>query len=604
MTDTSGSDRPAPSFFRNLRAVWAVAGPRRRLQLYATLVLMVLGALAELLTIGAVLPLLAIAADPGYAAGVPAVKKVLEAIGARPGANLIMGAATLLIAAAFASTILRLLLTWVTQKFAFGLHHDIVMRLFGRTIRQPYELYVKQNSSEVIAALDKVYFVIAGILAPGVQAVTSAGIALCIGVFLFVIDPVAALVAGASFGLLYLGLSIAANRTLRRVSAGLADVRVQRVKAVQESLGGIRDIILDQSQAVFERKLGSEDNRMRRLLILSQFIGLSPRLIVEGAGITLVAVMAVWFSLQPGGVLGAIPVLGALALGAQRLLPLLQSVYLGWSGYAVHAHNLNDVVTFLNRPVSTARALPEGQTIKPFGDRIELRDVAFGYSPDALALRNVNLVIRRGERIGLIGKTGSGKSTLVDLLMGLLRPTRGEVLLGGDRLDEANLSNWQAQVAHVPQSIFLSDESIAGNIAFGSSEEEIDMARVRQAAERADISSFVEQLPAGFATKVGERGIRLSGGQRQRIGMARALYKRATVLILDEATSALDEQTEAAIMESVAKLDRDLTVVLIAHRLSTVAMCDRIYRLEEGSIVQSGSFEDVVVRGAAAGRRG
>jgi ATP-binding cassette subfamily B protein len=602
MVDASATASKAPSFFRNLGAILAIAGPRRRLQLYATLVLMVLGAFAELVTIGAVLPLLALAADEAYAAGIPVVQAALKAIGAGPDSNLMVVAGALLMVAAVSSTVLRLMLAWVSEKFVFGLQHDIVMRIFGRAMRQPYDWYVKQHSSAIVSGLEKVHFVAVGILTPTVTAVTSGGIALCIFAFLIFIDPVAAIVAAASVGLLYIVISIISNRTLKRVSQGLSAVRTRRVKTVQESLGGIRDIILDHSQAVFERKLEVDENELRRLMVLSSFLSALPRLVVEGMAIILVAVMAVWFSFQPGGVKAAIPVLGALALGAQRLLPLLQKVYLGYAGYAVHTHSLDDVVALMSTPVGTATALPEGQDVKPFGDRIELRNVAFGYSPETLALTDVNLTIRKGERIGLIGKTGSGKSTLVDLLMGLLPPTKGDILLGGERLDQSNLNNWQAQVAHVPQSIFLSDESIAANIAFGCSESEIDMDRVREAAEQADVRSFVEQLPAGFSTKVGERGVRLSGGQRQRIGIARALYKRATVLILDEATSALDEQTEAAIMESVARLDRELTVILIAHRLSTVATCDRIYRLEEGRIVQSGSFEDVVVQGVRTGR--
>ncbi len=598
MTDASGPATPAPSTVRNLRALWAVAGPTRRLQLYVTLVLMVLGAVAELLTIGAVLPLLALAAEPGYAENIPALKAVLDAVAGLLGVNLIVAAAALLVGNALGATVLRLMLGWVTQKFVFGLHHDINMRVFQRSVRQPYEYHVRQNSSEVLAALEKIYMIVAGVLGPGVQAITSAGIAFCIAAFLFVIDPLAAVVGGGSIGLLYIAISMLSHRTLSRVSKGLSQVRPRRIKTVQESLGGMRDIILDHSQPVFERKRNAEEDRMRRLLILHHFIALAPRLVVEGAAILLIALMAVWFSLQPGGMLAAIPVLGALALGAQRLLPLIQTVYLGWSGCAVHAHNINDIVLLMNRPERSAPALPDGQAVEPFGDAIELRGLAFCYAPDAPALKRVDLVIRKGERVGLIGKTGSGKSTLVDLLMGLLPPTEGEILLGGRRLGDDNMANWQAQLAHVPQAIFLSDDSIAANIAFGCGADEIDMDRVREAAERAEVREFVDQLPEGFATEVGERGVRLSGGQLQRIGIARALYKRATVLILDEATSALDEDTEAAIMDAVRRLDRDLTIILIAHRLSTVATCDTVYRLEGGEIVQSGSFEEVVLRRA------
>jgi ATP-binding cassette subfamily B protein len=241
--------------------------------------------------------------------------------------------------------------------------------------------------------------------------------------------------------------------------------------------------------------------------------------------------------------------------------------------------------------------------------QIDVEGLWFGYSDDEEVLKDINLTIRPGERVAFIGKTGSGKSTLTDVLMGLLTPSRGRILLNGEALDDGNIAEWQRRIAHVPQAIFLSDDSIAANIAFGSNRHEIDMERVRRAAERADIADFVERLPEGFETTVGERGIRLSGGQRQRIGIARALYKNASVLVLDEATSALDASTEAAVMEAVSGLDRELTVILIAHRLTTVAVCDTIYRLESGRIVQSGSYQEVVgdptpvAAGARRGRR-
>jgi ABC-type multidrug transport system fused ATPase/permease subunit len=314
--------------------------------------------------------------------------------------------------------------------------------------------------------------------------------------------------------------------------------------------------------------------------------------------------LAVYFSFQPGGLLAAIPVLGALAVGAQRLLPLVQQVYRGWASYSMNAHALKDVLDLMSAPASSARPAAPGGATLPASIAIEAKDLWFSYSEDEHVLKGISLIIRPGERVAFIGKTGSGKSTLIDVLMGLLRPGRGQLLLGGIAMSDSNVTEWQGRIAHVPQAIFLSDDSIAANIAFGSSEDEIDMARVLAAAERADVRSFVEQLPEGFATTVGERGIRLSGGQRQRIGIARALYKNATVLVLDEATSALDAATEASIMDSIAGLDRELTIILIAHRLSTVEGCDTIYRLESGRIVQSGSYEEVVLSSgevAAAG---
>ncbi len=589
------AERSSPTLRTTAVTLFGVMAGRRRLQLALTIVLMFIGAFAELVTIGAVLPLLALATDPRSLGNIAPVRAAFQFVGADLTGNLIVPVAVLLAVAAIISAVVRLVLTWMIQKLVYGVEYDITMGAFGRLIRQPYENHVKQNSSDALSAIEKIYLVAIGIVSPLVTAVTSAGMAMFIIIFLFAIDPLTAAIASTTIGLLYVGISLVSRKLLMMISKRGAAARTQRMKLLQESLGGIRDIILDHSQPVFEHKLAGFADEMRRLQILSNFVANSPRFVVEGAGIILVAMLSIYFSQQPGGVLEALPVLGALALGAQRLLPLIQAVYLGWASYSVHAHVLQDVLNLLRTPVRPAHLLPKGEDIRPFGTAIELRAVSFTYASEELALKDINLTIRKGERVGLIGRTGSGKRTLVDLLMGLLRPTRGQMLLSGEPMDDRNIGNWRAQIAHVPQSIFLSDDTIAANIAFGYHANEVDLERVREAARGADVLSFLEQLPDGLMTKVGERGIRLSGGQRQRIGIARALYKQATVLILDEATSALDDATEAAVMKSLEGLDRQLTVIVIAHRLSTVAICDTIYRLEAGRIVQSGSYQEVVL---------
>jgi ABC-type multidrug transport system fused ATPase/permease subunit len=295
----------------------------------------------------------------------------------------------------------------------------------------------------------------------------------------------------------------------------------------------------------------------------------------------LIAGLALMLSRGPGGLVEALPVLGALALGAQRLLPLMQSIYQGWAQVLGGRQLLDDVLGFLDLPVHD-RDLPRAPvTPLPFRRDLVLRDVNFRYGPDLpKVLDGVTLRIAKGERIGLIGKTGSGKSTLMDLIMGLLEPTTGELRVDGQLLHASSIRAWQAQIAHVPQAIYLADGTIAENIAFGLEPDRIDMDRVREASRQAEVASFVEGLAEKYDTLVGERGVRLSGGQRQRIGLARALYRRASVLVLDEATSALDTETEAAVMESIRGLGREMTILIVAHRLSTVAMCDRVFRIE------------------------
>jgi ABC-type multidrug transport system fused ATPase/permease subunit len=318
-------------------------------------------------------------------------------------------------------------------------------------------------------------------------------------------------------------MTVLANGKLSQASEALAQLRTARVQIVQESLGGMRDILLEQSQAVFYEKLYTTENRHRRNLVLVGFIQLAPRAIVEGVAVLLIAGLAVWFSIQAGGLLVAVPVLGALAIGAQRLLPMAQAVYFGWASYSAHADSIADVFALLEMPVEAESPDGEAPAIA-FDQGLAMRDITFRYADGTVALSDVNLEITKGERVGIVGKTGSGKSTLVDVLMGLLVPTDGALLVDGEPVSGARVAGWRARIAHVPQSIFLRDATIAENIAFGTAKAEIDEAQVRDAATRAGLLEFIESLPAQFSTFVGERGIRLSGGQRQRIGIARALY--------------------------------------------------------------------------------
>jgi ABC-type multidrug transport system fused ATPase/permease subunit len=352
---------------------------------------------------------------------------------------------------------------------------------------------------------------------------------------------------------------------------------------MQEGLGGIRDVLLDHSRPVFvetyERaEAGFRDARVRNALLAG-----GPRFAVEAIGMVLIAIVAVTLVQGPGGLASAVPVLGALALGAQKLLPLIQQVYNGWASTMANRKVLMDVVALLDRPVPS---MVSAKTALPFEAAIELDHVYYAYPGGrATALHGVGLTIRKGARVGIAGKTGSGKSTLIDIVIGLLEPNEGEIRVDGVKLTPANRPEWQRNIAHVPQAIFLADASVAENIAFGVRKDEIDRERVRRAAEQAELAEVVEALPEGYDTRVGERGIQLSGGQRQRVGIARALYKQASVLVFDEATSALDTETESAVMAAIERLDRDLTILIIAHRLSTLESCDTVVRLEEGKIV-------------------
>lgn len=308
----------------------------------------------------------------------------------------------------------------------------------------------------------------------------------------------------------------------------------------------------------------------------------------------LIATLAYNLAQGDGGIVSAMPVLGALALGAQRLLPLLQQCFQAWSSIRSNQASLADTLDLLEQPMPEHARQGDVPPLV-FERNIRLDDVYFRYSPESdWVLRGVSLEIPKGSRVGVMGETGCGKSTMLDIVMGLLSPTSGSLAVDGVVIGADNGNGWQAHIAHVPQSVFLADSSIASNIAFGVPVDEIDMERVREAALRAQLLDTIQSWPEQFDTRVGERGVRLSGGQRQRIGIARALYKRADVLVFDEATSALDNETERAVMESIQALGADTTVLIIAHRLNTLNSCNIIVELGKGQVARVGSYRDIL----------
>jgi ABC-type multidrug transport system fused ATPase/permease subunit len=419
---------------------------------------------------------------------------------------------------------------------------------------------------------------------------------------LLLIDPTLAVSAGFGFGASYAVISRFSRRRLHDNSRLIATSYTQEIKALQEGLGGIRDVLLDGSQPVYCEIFRRADHALRRAQGNNVFIAQSPRFSMEAVGMILIAALAIFLSRSTQGIAAALPVLGALALGAQRLLPALQQVYNAWATMAGSHASFQDTIDLLDQPMPSQPVSAAAAPLS-FNKQISFNQVYFRYvDGEPWVIENLNLTIPKGARIGLVGATGSGKSTTLDLLMGLLDPNAGTISIDGRPLDASSVRAWQACIAHVPQSIFLADTSLAGNIAFGVPPQEIDLLRVRMAAERAQVAEFIDATPQGFNSLVGERGVRLSGGQRQRIGIARALYKQASVLVLDEATSALDNSTERSVMDAIEGLSRDLTIVLIAHRLSTVRRCDTIVEIDRGRVVAQAPYDELLEKSVSFNR--
>ena len=563
-----------------LAALYRRLPARRRRQMWATIALMLVGALAEVASVGSVLPFLAVLTNPGKLGAVPVVGGLIA--GLPPGSNLIAITASAFIGMFILSGLIRLALAWVSQSLAFSIAYDLSVIAFAKLIRQPYPYYVERHSGEALSQFEKLHTITFTILLSGSQAVISSVVAVMLVALLIAVNPAVAIVSAGILVGTYLLISVAVRSILRRNSEVGSLHAMLRIKRVQEALGGIRDILLDRSQPAFERAFNLSADRCRHVSAINSFISLSPRIIIEMLGMVMIGAYAWILAGRPGGVAAAIPMLGAMALGAQRLLPLLQQSYAGWSSFAGNRQQVDDVLELLSLEDRTPPALTPGSSV--FKQSIRFAKVGFAYPVGGKVLHDVDFTIRKGERIGIAGTTGSGKSTLMDLLLGLLDPTDGTILIDDHPLDDALRAGWQAEIAHVPQAIYLADDTLAANIAFGTPVDEIDPARVAAAARSAGISDFIATLDDGYQSMTGERGIRLSGGQRQRIGIARALYKNASVLVFDEATSALDTRTEQGIMTSVAGLASEMTIVMIAHRLTTLKDCDRIIHLEKGRI--------------------
>ncbi len=563
-----------------LSALYRTLSPRRRRQAWGTVVLMLVGALAEVVSVGSVLPFLAVLTNPDKLDSIPVVGTTIASL--PPGTNLVSLTAMIFISLFIISGLLRLFLAWVSQSLAFAIAYDLSLTAFSRLIRQPYPYYVERHSGEALSQFEKLNYITFSTLLPGLQALISTVVATLLIALLVVVNPkIAVISAGLLIGT-YVLISVTVQAILRRNSESGAVHSTLRVKRVQEAIGGIRDILLDRSQPAFERAFEHSASIFRRVSTVSSFIGQAPRLVIEMIGMVMIGAYAWSLADNPGGLTAAIPMLGALALGAQRLLPLLQASYNGWSNFVATQQNIIEVVGLLSLEDRTPPPPTPGVSL--FNRSIEFAVVGFSYPTGGPVLRDISFTINRGERIGIAGTTGSGKSTLMDLLLGLLQPSVGAILIDGRPLDDSTRAGWQSEIAHVPQAIYLTDDTLAANIAFGVPDAEIDLDRVAKAAASAGIGDFIATLPEGYSTKTGERGIRLSGGQRQRIGIARALYKQARVLVFDEATSALDTKTEEGVMASIGALAKDITIIMIAHRLTTLKDCDRVIHLESGRI--------------------
>lgn len=566
----------------------------KRKKLFYLFILTIITSCVESVSIGAIFPLLSILSDSNFLISLRNNTHFGLYLSLYSDKNIIFMICSAFVLASLFAGFLRLLLLWYQVNLGNAIGSEISSEIYERTLFQPYIVHVTRNNSEVISGiLNKSNLVVHQVILPVLYLFSSIFLLFSIVTTLFILDPKTSLFLFLGIGIIYIVVIFTVKNKLKKASNIISTDTNFVIQAIQEGLGGIRDILLDGTQSTYSKIYSQSDIRLRKAQSNVQVISTSPRFIMEALGMSFLAVLAYYSSTQQNSSISFIPILGALGLGTQRLLPIVQQIYYSWSTIRSARESLCNVLNLLNQKKNEVKY--DANFNLEFKKSFILKNIDFSYNGNIKAVKNINLTIHKGSKVGIVGKTGSGKSTLLDLIMGLLTPSSGEVLLDNNLLEKEHLSLWCSKIAHVPQFIFLADTSIAENIAFGVPEEKIDYELVRDCIRATALESMVEALPNGLGTKVGERGVRFSGGQRQRIGIARALYKKSEVIVLDEATSALDSETEKLIMKAIDEVGNNITLIIVAHRVSTLSGCDLIYEIENGRIISKKTYDELIL---------
>ena len=551
--------------------------------------------------VASIFPFLSVLSDPGQIERIPALLWAYDSFGFEAQYDFLVAMACMSLAAVVVANCLQVLRAFMVAKFTADISRRIGQRLFERYIRQDYSHFLTRNSNEIRTKIlgESVQFV-NQFLKPTAEIVSSAISAIAIGTVVIWMNPIVALTAfalvGGGYGVIYLAIRI----KLTKLGKEKVQANKRKFRIVGEALDGIKNIKLYDAETQVARDYELHARSFAASQIRMQIFTESPQYLLQivafGGIITLCLLIVDPHAFSVGHSISEIvPVLGLFAFAGQRMLPELGRLFRSLGQLRFGAAVVDSLHSGLaETPLSAVRPSTNAPRIR-LHESISLEGVCFSY-PESVTpgLTDINLQVRAGETIGIAGGSGAGKSTLADILLGLLRQSAGEIRIDGVRLSQDDRVRWRQSVAYVPQHIFLLDADIASNIAYGVPRGEIDIERVRRVARDAQLDAFIkDELKDGYATQLGERGVRLSGGQQQRIGIARALYRDADVIVLDEATSALDTLTERSVMAAIEGLHGHKTIFVIAHRISTLTGCDRVVVMEKGRVTGVGSWEEI-----------
>ena len=586
-------------YFKQLLSLLAKDEKRKLILVFIGVLIM---GFLELAGIGSIMPFLTVASNPEMVTtnkylswayelmGFQSVDSFLFALG--------IGAALFILV----SNAMKALVMYMNKRYTTMRQHYLSLRLFRQYIYRPYTFFLNRNSSELMKnILGEVNTLIRGALMPLLDLFTSIVVTLLIIAMMVVVDPVLALISFLAIGGIYGGIYLVVKRYLNTLGRRKIESNRLRYKKVSEALGGIKDVKVLGRENFFLKEYSPPSIENAKVQVTSALIGSIPRYILEVVAFGGILLIVLYMMRTMGNFQEAVPVIGLYAFAAYRMMPAVQKIFADIAKLRTNLpvvelihENLGDWETEEKKIKERRRGL------KPldFNRDLLLEGIRFSYpGGETPVIKDQTFLIKKDTTVGLVGPTGCGKTTTVDIILGLLDPQIGQLLVDGTKVTQDNVRAWQRQIGYVPQHIYLSDDTVARNIAFGMPEKLVDTAAVETAARIANIHDFiVNEMPKGYETVVGERGIRLSGGQRQRIGIARAMYPNPAVLVLDEATSALDGLTEAAIMDAIHTLSHKKTIIMIAHRLATVRECDVIFAMDHGVVVDKGTYKELIER--------
>lgn len=570
-------------------------------QFYILQVLVVIMAFTELLGIASIAPFMALVGDISILETNGVFAQLYQMSGLNNPMDFLFYSGVIVLVMLTFSTVISMFTTWRLSIFGACIGTEIADRLYTYYMQQSWQFHASGSSAQLTKQVSTEAARISNdIIQPLMQMNSKLVLALFISISIVIYDPVIAILGLFIFSLAYFVLYRLVRQKLESNGQQLSEVSTRRFRLMNEGFGGIKDVLLLNRSHDFITRFHDSGKVFARAQGTNVAISQVPRYFIEliafGAMISLVLVL---IKVHSGNLGEVLPILAVYALAAFKLLPALQQIYSSLSQIKGNTAAFEAVKDDLQRSFENQKAITKASmpTAISLNKSIALNDIEFSYpNKDRAAVDGVSMSIPVNSVIGLVGSSGSGKSTLIDLLLGLLTPQQGNIYVDDIRITADNKRAWQDLLGFVPQSIFLSEGSIAENIAFGIPAKDISLKQVNKALNLANLTELVEQLPDGVNTKVGERGVQLSGGQRQRIGIARALYHEAEVLVFDEATSALDGITEKIVMDAIHEFSGQKTIIMIAHRLKTVEKCDLIYFMEHGKIIDHGTYQELVVR--------